>query len=143
MELWCVLVRGALLPHTADSPEHAWSDTLREPVWLQACLREVTATYGSLQTLGVAADALDEVNQLVFDLRLVMCQREVPGEGRELVVVLVSGLAFLPAKTIFCHLPVLTGLNRQKVAENGKNENDTLAHFTCFLKPVNTSIRNT
>ena len=90
VELWCVLVRGALLPHTADSPEHAWSDTLREPVWLQACLREVTATYGSLQTLGVAADALDEVNQLVFDLRLVMCQREVPGgggeEGREVVV---------------------------------------------------------
>ena len=44
-----------------------------------------------------------------------------------------SGLAFLPAKSIFCYLPVLTGLNRQKVAENGKNENDPLAHFTCFL----------
>ncbi|XP_043212803.1 exocyst complex component 2-like [Amphibalanus amphitrite] len=69
VELWCALVRGALLPHTADSPEYAWSDSLREPVWLQACLREVTATYGSLQTLGVSADALDEVSQLVFDLR--------------------------------------------------------------------------
>ena len=28
----------------------------------------------------------------------------------------------------------LAGFNRQKVAKNGKNENDTLAHFTCFLK---------
>ena len=27
----------------------------------------------------------------------------------------------------------LAGLNRQKVAENGKNENDPLAHFTCFV----------
>ena len=54
-----------------------------------------------------------------------------------------AGLAFLPAKSVFCHLPVLTGLNRQKVAENGKNENDPLAHFACFLKPVNASIRNT
>ncbi|XP_037078502.1 exocyst complex component 2-like [Pollicipes pollicipes] len=69
VEVWCALVRGALLPHTADSPELAWSDTLREPVWLQACLREVTATYGSLQLLGVAPEALDEVSQLVFDLR--------------------------------------------------------------------------
>ena len=43
-----------------------------------------------------------------------------------------AGLAFLPAKSIVCHLPVLTGLNRQKVAENGKNENDPLAPFTCF-----------
>jgi len=69
VELWCALVRGALLPHTADSPEHAWTDSLREPVWLQGCLREVTSTYGSLQGLGVAPEALDEVSQLVFDLR--------------------------------------------------------------------------
>ena len=51
-------------------------------------------------------------------------------------------MAFLQEKILFCHLPVLTGLNRQKVAENGKNENDPLAHLTCFLKPDNTFIRN-
>ena len=44
-----------------------------------------------------------------------------------------SGLAFLPAKSVFCHLPVLTSLNRQKVAEKGKNENGSLAHITCFF----------
>ena len=54
-----------------------------------------------------------------------------------------TGLAFLPAKSVFCHLPVLTGLNRQKEEENGKNENVPLAHLTCCLKPVNISIRNT
>ena len=43
----------------------------------------------------------------------------------------------------FCHLPVLTCLNRQKVAEIGKNEDSPLTHYNCFLKPVNTSIRNT
>lgn len=31
-----------------------------------------------------------------------------------------AGLAFLPAKSTLCQLPVLTGLNRQKVAESGK-----------------------
>ena len=43
-----------------------------------------------------------------------------------------AGLAFLPAKVF---LP-LAGFNRFKPAksgENGKNENDPLAHFTCFL----------
>ena len=54
--------------------------------------------------------------------------------------VLWTGLAFLQTKKYF--LP-LAGFNRQKVTENGKNENDQLAHFTCFWKPVNTSIRNT
>ena len=56
---------------------------------------------------------------------------------------LSSRVGISAVKKCFCHLPVLTGLNRQKVVENGKNENDPLAHFTCFLKPVNTSIRNT
>ena len=46
-------------------------------------------------------------------------------------------LAFLPAKK--CYLPVLSG---KKLAEDGKNENDPLAHFTCIVKPVNTSIHN-
>ena len=32
-----------------------------------------------------------------------------------------SGLAFLPAKSSLCHLPVLTGFYRQKMAESGKN----------------------
>ena len=54
-----------------------------------------------------------------------------------------QGWHFCRQKMFFCHLPILTGLNRQKVAENDKNENDPLAHFTCFLKPVNTSICNT
>ena len=42
--------------------------------------------------------------------------------SKNLTTVLVPGLAFLPAKSVFCHLLVLTGLNWQKVAENGENK---------------------
>ena len=54
-----------------------------------------------------------------------------------------SRVGIFAGKNYFCHLPVLTGFNRQKVAEIGKNENGPVAQFTCFWKPVNTSIRNT
>ena len=57
--------------------------------------------------------------------------------------------SYWPQGWHFCRQKVFlpfAGFNRfkpAKVAENGKNENGPLAHFTCFFKPVNTSIRNT
>ena len=64
----------------------------------------------------------------------------VIGESMSEGVILARFVGIFAGKKYF--LPV-GGLNRQKVAENGKNENGHLAHFTYLLKPLNTFIRNT